>query len=189
MPQLKHLEQAFHIFGYLKVHLKRKLGFNPEHFAINKNRLQKCDYTEVYRDDEETIPGNITVAIGNFMPTQYFVDANHAGDTETRQYQTGILFFLNSAPIIWFRNKQKSTEASTFGSYLTVMKNAVEIIEALCYKLRTFWVTIDGSTNIFCDNGAVYVNTTRLWSTLYKKHHSIAYHQTHEGVAAVTIRL
>jgi hypothetical protein len=33
------------------------------------------------------------------------------------------------------------------------MKNAVEMIEALRYKLRMFGVPIDGLTNIFCDNG------------------------------------
>ena len=56
------------------------------------------------------------------------------------------------------------------------MKNAVEIIEALGYKLRMFGVPINVSTNIFCDNGAVCVNTTRPESTLSMKHYSISYH-------------
>ena len=93
MPRVGHLKQAFHIFGYLKAHPKRKLGFNPAHPAINENRFQKCDWTEFFRDTEEAIPGNMTVARGNFMLTHCFVDANHSGDTETRKSQTGILFF------------------------------------------------------------------------------------------------
>ena len=36
------------------------------------------------------------------------------------------------------------------------MKNSVELIAALQYKLRMFGVPIDGSTDIFCDNEAVY---------------------------------
>ena len=56
------------------------------------------------------------------------------------------------------------------------MKNAVEIIEALCYKLRMFGVTIDGSRNIFCDNGEVCMDTTRPELNLSKKNHSIAYY-------------
>ena len=36
MPQVRHPEQAFHIFGYLKAHPKRKLDFDPQHPAINK---------------------------------------------------------------------------------------------------------------------------------------------------------
>ena len=69
------------------------------------------------------------------------------------------------------------------------MKNAVEMIEALRYKLRMFGAPIDGPTNIFCDSGAVCANTTRPESTLTKKHHSIAYHRRREAVAAGTVRL
>ena len=35
------------------------------------------------------------------------------------------------------------------------MKNGVELIAALRYKLRMFRVTIDGPTNMFFDNEAV----------------------------------
>ena len=100
MPRVRHLEQAFHIFGYLKAHLKKKLGFDPAHPAINENRFQKCDWTEFYRDTDEAIPVNMTVSRGNFMSTHCFVDTNHAGDTDTRRSQTSILLFCNSAPII-----------------------------------------------------------------------------------------
>ena len=84
MPQVGHLKQVFHIFGYLKAHPKRKLDFDPAHPAINKNRLQKCDWTEFYMDAEYLIPVNMPVSIGNFMSSHFFVDANHTGDTETR---------------------------------------------------------------------------------------------------------
>jgi hypothetical protein len=46
------------------------------------------------------------------------------------------------------------------------MKNAVEMIEALRYKLCMFGVPVEGPTNISCDNGAVCSNTTRPDSTL-----------------------
>ena len=109
------------------------------------------------------------------MSMHCFVDANHAGDTETRQSQTGILLFFNSVPIIWFIKRQNSVESSTFGSEFDVMKNSVDIIEALRYKFRMFGVPIDGSTNIVCDNEAVSVNTTRPELTLSMKHQSIVY--------------
>ena len=51
-----------------------------------------------------------------------------------------------------------------------------------------FGVPIDGSTNIYCDNEAVYQNTVIPESTLKKKHHSIAYHRYRDAVAAKTIR-
>ena len=69
------------------------------------------------------------------------------------------------------------------------MKNAIEMIESLRYKLCMFGVPIEGPTNIFCDNGAVCANTTGPESTLTKKHHSIAYHHSREAVAANTVRV
>ena len=138
--------------------------------------FQRFDWTYFYRNTEEAIPGNMPFARDNFTLMHYFFNTNHAGDAETILSKTSILLFYNSAPIIWFGKRQNSVEGSTFGSYFTAMKNSLEIIEELHYKLGMFGVMINGSTNIFCDNGAVYVNMTQLEFTLSKKHHSIAYH-------------
>jgi hypothetical protein len=56
---------------------------------------------------------------------------------------------------MWFSKRQNSVEASTFGLEFTTMKNTVEMIEALWYKLQMFEVPIEGPTNVFCDNQAV----------------------------------
>ena len=69
------------------------------------------------------------------------------------------------------------------------MKNAIELIEALRYKLRMFGVPIEGPTNIFCKNEAVYKNCSIPKSTLRKKHHSISYHCNRESVAAMKCRI
>jgi hypothetical protein len=66
------------------------------------------------------------------------------------------------------------------------MKNAVELTEALCYKLRMFGVPIDGPTNMFCNNEAVYKNTSLSESTIKEKHHAIAHHRCREAVASGT---
>jgi hypothetical protein len=79
MPQVGHLEQAFHIIGYLKTHPKRKIGFDPSHPEINEKRFQKCDWEEFYRDAEEAIPENKPEPRGKSMSTHCFVNANHAG--------------------------------------------------------------------------------------------------------------
>ena len=52
-----------------------------------------------------------------------------------------------------------------------------------------FGVPIKGLTNIFCDNEAVYKNTSIPESVLRKKHHSISYHRFREAVAAGTVRI
>jgi hypothetical protein len=179
MPRVGHLEQAFHMLGYLKTHPKRKIGFDPSHPEINENRFQKCDWEEFYRDADEAIPENKPEPQGKSMSTHCFVDANHAGDTETRGSQIVILLFCYKAPTMWFSKRQNSVEASTFGSEFTAMKNTVEMIEALRHKLRMDGVPIEGPTNVFCDNEAVCKNTTCPESTLTKKHHSsIAHHRS-----------
>ena len=80
-------------------------------------------------------------------------------------------------------------ESSTFGSEFVAMRNAIEQIEAFRYKLRMMGVPIDGATNVFCDNEAVFKNATKPESTLKKKHNAIAYHRTREAQAAGMVRI
>ncbi len=64
-----------------------------------------------------------------------FVDADHAGNKFTRCSHTGILIYLNSAPIVWYSKAKNTVESSTFGSEFVAMHIAVDMIEALRYKL------------------------------------------------------
>jgi hypothetical protein len=138
--------------------------------------LFRC-WEEFYiRDAKEAISENKLEPRGKSMLTHCFVNANHAGVTETRQSQAGILLFCNKVRTMWFSKRHNSVEASTFGWEFTAMKNMVEMVEeALRYKLRMFGVPIEGPTNVFCDNEAVCKNTSPPESTLTKKDHSIAY--------------
>lgn len=43
-----------------------------------------------------------------------FVDASHASNVVTRQSRTGVLLYVNHAPIIWYLKKQNSVETSSF---------------------------------------------------------------------------
>lgn len=189
MPRMGHLQQVYHMFGYLKVKTKRTLVFDPAHPDIDENRFLQCDWHDFYRGAKESIPGDAPEPRGNMVTTHCFVDADHAGNRLTRRSQTGILIFVNRAPIIWYSKRQNTVETSTFGSEFVAMKIAVELVEALRYKLRMFGIPIDGPTNVFCDNEAVTKNVIHPESTLKKKHNAIAYHRSREAVAAGTIRV
>ena len=126
---------------------------------------------------------------GESVSTHCFVDSDHAGNTVTRRSQTGLLLFVNRAPIVWYSKCQNTVETSTFGSEFIAMKTAVEQIEALRYKLRMFGVPLEGPTNIFCDNELVFKNASIPDSTLKKKHTSICYHRSREAVAAGTVQI
>ena len=191
LPRQGHLnQQVYRMFGYLKSHPKRKLAFDEIMLPmISEKMFKKHDWHDFYRGVSEAIPGDMPTPRGNVMFTHCFVDASHGSDRATRRSQTGILIFRNRAPINCFSKRQNTVETSTFGSEFQAMKNAVEMIEALRYKLRMFGVPIDGPTNIFCDNEAVYKNTSLPESTLKKKHHAISYHRCREAVAAGTVRV
>jgi hypothetical protein len=118
-----------------------------------------------------------------------FVDADHAGCRETRCSHSGVIIYVNRAPILWHSKQQNTVEASTYGSEMLAMRIAIEMIEGLCYKLRMFGVPVDGPCHVFCDNNGVVLNTTVPESKLTKKHVAINYHRVRESIAAHTIRV
>lgn len=111
------------------------------------------------------------------MSTTCFVDADHAGCRLTRRSHSGILIFVNRAPILWYSKPQATVESSTFGSETVALRQAVDMIEGLRYKLRMMGIPVDDATTIFCDNDATVKATTRPESTLKKKHNAINYHR------------
>ena len=189
MPREGHLEQVLHIMGYIKQHKKMRLMFDSGYPVVHEKWFKDYDWYDFYRDAKEAIPPNMPEPRGREVITTCFVDANHAGNVVDRRSQSGVLIFLNKAPVHWYSKRQTTVESSTFGAEFCALKVAVEMIEGLRYKLRMFGIPISDATNVFCDNEAVYKNTVIPESTLKKKHHSIAYHRCREAVAAGTIRV
>jgi hypothetical protein len=188
-PRVGHLDAVFRIFAYLKAHDRSKIVFDASTPSIDTRRFTTHSWQDFYRDAKEAIPPNMPEPRGRAAEIHCFVDADHAGDRVTRRSHTGILIFVNRAPIIWYSKKQNTVETSTFGSEFIAMKTAVELIEALRYKLRMFGIPIEDSANIYCDNDSVVNSTTKPESALKKKHNAIAYHRVREAVAAGTVRI
>lgn len=76
-----------------------------------------------------------------------------------------------------------------FGSELVALRIATELIQALWFKLRSFRIPIEGSTNVFCNNEVVTKATRNPEITLTKKHNAVAYHKVREAVAMGIIRV
>ena len=189
LPWRRHLEQLYDMFGYLKANPKRKLYLDHQHPQVDERSFQSYDWYDFYRYALEAVPGDMSPPRGESVSTHCFVDSDHAGIRVTRRSQTGLLLFVNRAPIVWYSKHQNTVETSTFGSEFITMKTAVEEIEALRYKLRMFGVPLEGPTSIFCDNELVFKNSSIPDSTLKKKHTSICYHRSREAVAAGTIQI
>jgi hypothetical protein len=118
-----------------------------------------------------------------------FVDADHAGNKVTRRSHTGIIIFLQQAPVQVFSKRQNTCESSSYGSELVAMRIARDLISAMRIKLKCFGVPINGPCNVFCDNNAVVKNTSIPESVLQKKHNAVNYHIIREAVAAGILRI
>ena len=171
-----HLEQALHVVGYLKSHKKLRLMFDSGYPKVKENWFQIYDWHDFYRDDKEAIPPNMPEARGNDVIITAFMDANHADDRSDRKSLTGVLIFVNKAPIHWYSKKQNTVKSSTFDAEYFAMRTALEIIESLRYKLRMLAVPINGPANVYCDNKAVY--KTLPSQNLYLKRSTILFHIT-----------
>ena len=127
--------------------------------------------------------------MGDSIRIYCFVDANHAGNVVTRRSHTGVLIFVQNAPIIWYSKRQNTVESSTFGSDFVALRIAKELIVGLRYKLRMFGVPVEGPAYVFCDNRGVVKNASMPESALQRKHNTINYHAVREAVAAGIMRV
>ena len=89
---------------------------------------------------------------GKPVQINMFCDASHASCLASRRSTTGIVIFLNGAPVTWYSKRQNTVESSAFGSEFVALKIATEMNEGLRYKLRMMGVPIEGPINYFCDN-------------------------------------
>ena len=188
-PREGHLQQVFHIFAYLKHHKRSKMVFDDSELVFDESTFKKCDWSEFYPEAAEAIPHNAPMECGNGVVTSCFVDADHAGCKATRRSHTGVILFVNKAPIQWYSKRQNTVETSTFGSEFCAMKMAIDMIEGLRYKLRMMGIPLAGPTSVFCDNESVVKNSTAPESTLKKRHNAITYHRAREAQAAGIIRV
>ena len=116
------------------------------------------------------IPRHVTEALGKYVVIKAYVDANHAGNMETRRSHSGIIIYVNNALIIWYSKHQNKVEDSSFGSECVALRIVTEMIEALRYKLRCFEIPVEVPVVLFCDNMSVVKNSSIPTSLLNKRH-------------------
>ncbi len=186
-PRIGHFNALMHMFSYLHKHDRSKLVFDDTYQIITDE--ESYDWEAFYPYAREELPPNAPEPRGNPVQKVCYVDADHAGDLLTRRSRTGVLLYLNTAPIIWYSKKQNSVETSTYGSEYIALKTAIEIVKGTRYKLRMMGVPLDGHAHMRVDNKSVVKNSSIPESVLKKKSNGIAYHFTRENVAANVIRV
>ena len=191
-PRVGHLEVVYHIFAFLKSHPKLKMVFDPMNVNLDESCFPQVpidEWKEFYGDVAEELPVKMPKPQGRPVTVTCFVDADHAGNVVTRRSHTGIVIFIQNAPILWYSKRQNTVESSSFGSEFVALRIAKEMIVALRYKLRMFGVPVPSLANILCDNRGVVKNTSIPASVLNKKHNAINYHSVGEAAAASILRV
>jgi hypothetical protein len=183
LPREGHLEAVFHMFAYLERKHNSRMIFDPTYPSLDRTKFKECSWKEFYGEAKEAIPPNAPEPRGKEIDLRLFVDSDHAGDQLVRRSRTGFLIYLNMAPIVWFSKRQPTIETSVFGAEFVAMKNGMETMRGLRYKLRMMGVPLSGPSLIYGDNMSVIHNTQRPESTLKKKSNSICYHAIREAVA------
>ena len=64
-----------------------------------------------------------------------FVDSDHAGYKSDRRFRTGFMIFINMAMVNWHNKKQDTVEGAVFGSEFVAMKQGIEALRGIIFKL------------------------------------------------------
>ena len=184
-PREGHLAAIMHVYAWLKNHERSKVVLDPSYVDIVEQ--PRPEWADFYADAREILPPDQPEPLGKVVQVIMFIDSDHAGDQVTRRSRTGMIIFLNRAPVIWISRRQNTIETSSFGSEFAAMKQGVEVCEGLRYKLRMMGIPLDGPAQVKADNMSVVRNSSVPESMLKKKSNSIAYHYVREKAAAGAI--
>lgn len=79
LPREGHLEQVYHIFGYLQRNPKLRLMYDCKDLNWDCSRFKRNDWFDFYGDVKEAIPPNMPEARGLPVSISCFVDADLVG--------------------------------------------------------------------------------------------------------------
>jgi hypothetical protein len=108
-----HLQQLalFHVFAYLKQYDRSTMVFDDTEPRYDPRRFASQDWLKYYSDAKEAIPENMPEPRGKPVMMTCFVNADHAGCQLTRLLHTGVILYINQAPIIWYSKRQNTVES------------------------------------------------------------------------------
>jgi hypothetical protein len=157
-PRKGHLEQFFHIFAYLDTHKNSTTVFDSSYFNVNDSQFTMSDWSQFYPGAAKTIPPNMPRSMDLPLVVTYYCNADHAECRVTQRSHSGIIVYVNNAPITWYSKQQSMVESLTFALEFVAMHTAVEQIKGLQCTLQIMSVPIEGTVNVFCGNQSVLKN-------------------------------
>ena len=177
MPHKGYVVSALHIMSYLRINNNSRLVLDPSYADINISEFKSDEnWTAFYGYSEEAKPHNAPKPLGKEIELKMFVNSSYAGDNTNFCSRTGYMIFMNMSMIDWHTKKQATAKGAVFGADFVAVKQGVEALRVIRYKLRMTGVEISGPTYIYGDNMSVIHNTSKPESLLKKKSNIICYH-------------
>ena len=115
------------------------MAYNPIYEPTDENIFEVVgrylyEWKYFYPDAQEMMSRHMPEVLGKYVVIKDYVDDNHEGNMANRRSHSGIIIYVNNAPIIWYSKRKNKFEASGFGSDFIALKIATEMVEALRYK-------------------------------------------------------
>ena len=129
-----------------------RLVYNPSYPEIDQSVFEKSDWSEFYRDDKEATPMNMPKPQGKEVDICMFVDSDYTGDKVSCKSKSVFLIYMNTVLVQWFSKKQPTVKTSVFGAEFVAMKQGIDALRGLRYKLRMMGLLISSHSYIYGDN-------------------------------------
>jgi len=122
------------------------------------------------------------------MNLKIFVDADYAGDPESRKSTSGFLMMMGSTPTSWFSKLQHCVSTSTAEAEYYSLSECAK--HALWYKNLLSELNINlKDITIFVDNKATIYNSENVSINPKSKHIDIRFHHVRDLVSKKIIKL
>lgn len=118
---------------------------------------------------------------GNHVTIEGFVDADYAGDLDTRASTTGFVFRVYGGAVVWGSKKQTATATSTVEAEFRAASHAVK--EALWLRGLLEELQFDiWKIPLYCDNTGCIQNLKNPVNSKYTKHVAVSFHHARLAV-------
>ena len=108
-----------------------------------------------------------------------FMNSYHAENKISCRSRSCILIYVITTLMQWFSKKQSTVETFLFGVEFVAMKQGIDALRGLIYKLRIVGISTSGSLYLYGNNMSVEHNTSWQELVLRKKSNSVC-HQIHQ---------
>ena len=136
MPRKGHLVNALRVMSYFNIKHNSRLVLDPSYPGIDMSEFKSNEnWAPFYGGVQEAKPLNAPKPLDKEVTLRIFVDSDHVGDKIGHHSWRGFVIFVNMAMTTWHTKNQATVEGSVFGAKFVAMKQSVEALRGIRFKL------------------------------------------------------